>query len=205
MSPFYASPSESELVELANRIAQGDTVAENRLVQLYSERVRVMATHRTRDPEASKELVDDVMMAAIQALRSGKVRETGRLGAFIHGTAKNLINNFQRSRSRRPIMGQLPDNLPGLDGTDILESNSDFDQVWRSIEQLDARDRELLRLLFVEGKTPEEIAAHMGLTSDAVRQRKCRALKRLKAHFGKRRKQAAPDLQTEGDVWTANP
>lgn len=205
MLPFYASPSESELTELANRIAQGDTVAENRLVQLYAKRVRVMAMHRTRDPEASKELVNDVMMAVIQALRSGKVRETGRLGAFIHGTAVNLINNFQRSRRRRPIMGQIPDNLPGLDGAEVLESNSDFDRVWRGIEQLGSRDRELLRFLFVEGMSLKEIATRMGLTSDAVRQRKCRALRQLKAHFGAQRKQAAPGCQTEEDAWTAIP
>lgn len=193
MSPFYTFPAESELVELADRIAQGDTVAENRLVWLYSQRVRAMAMHRTRDAEASKELADDVMMAAIQALRSGKVRETVRLGAFIHGTAVNLINNFQRSRRRRPIMGQLPNDLPGLDGAEILESKSDFDHVWRGVEHLGAGDREVLQFLYVEGMNLKEIAIRLGLKQDVVRQRKYRALKHLMAQYNESHNQGTPD------------
>lgn len=185
MSPLHASPTESELVELANLIAHGDTGAENRLMQLYATRVRSMAMRRTRDPEASKEIVDDVMMGAIQALRSGKVREPGRLGAFVYGTAVNLISNHERSRRRRPITGELLDDLPGLDVAEIMESNSDFDHVVRGIEQLEPGDREVLRFLFVDGMSLGEVAIRLGLTADAVRQRKSRALKHLKAHFNK--------------------
>jgi DNA-directed RNA polymerase specialized sigma24 family protein len=153
MSPFYTFPAESELVELADRIAQGDTVAENRLVWLYSERV----------------------------------------GAFIHGTAVNLINNFQRSRRRRPIMGQLPNDLPGLDGAEILESKSDFDHVWRGVEHLGAGDREVLQFLYVEGMNLKEIAIRLGLKPDVVRQRKYRALKHLMAQYSESHDQGTPD------------
>lgn len=183
MSPLHASPTESELLELANRIANGDTGAENRLVQMYAARVRSMAMRRTRDPEAAKEIVDDVLMGAIQALRRRKVREPERLGAFVYGTAMKLISNYQRSRRRRPITEELMNDLPGLDAAAIMEGNSDFDHIVRGIEQLESDDREVLRFLIVDGMTLGEVAIRLGLTAGAVRQRKSRALKHLKAHF----------------------
>ena len=192
MSPFFATPAASELVDLADRIARGDTVAENRLVLLYAERVRIMAINRTGDREASKEIADDVMMAAIQALRRDKVRDKERLGAFVHGIAVNVINNFLRTRGRRPAMGQLPDDLPASDGAELEESRNRLDWVLRGIAQLSPRDREVLQLAFVDGMSSKEVAQQMGLTQDVVRQRKCRALNHLKAHLGKPL-EAAPD------------
>jgi RNA polymerase sigma-70 factor (ECF subfamily) len=188
MSPLQTSPTESELLELANRIAHGDTGAENRLVKLYTARVRSMAMRRTRDPEAAKEIVDDVMMGTIQALRRGKVREPGRLGAFVYGTAVKLISNYERSRRRRPITEELMNDFPGLDTAEIMEANSDFDHIVRGIEQLESDDREVLRFLVVDGMSLGEVAIRLGLTAGAVRQRKSRALKHLKAHFDEPRK-----------------
>ena len=197
MSPFSATPAAGELADLADRIAHGDAVAENRLVSLYAERVRVMARHRTGDPEASKEIADDVLMAAIQALRKNHVRDTARLGAFIHGTAVNLINNFLRSRHRRPAMGQLPEDLPANDGAEREESHSRLEWVLRGIARLSPRDREVLQFAFVDGMSSKEVAQRMGLTEDVVRQRKCRALNHLKMQLGNPRRHDLPDRGDE--------
>jgi len=108
------------------------------------------------------------------------VRDTERLGAFIHGTAINLINNFLRSRSRRPRSEELPEDLPLPDATDVLERDCDRELLQRSFARLEPGDREVLSLTLVDGLDPEDIARRIGLSGAAVRQRKSRALKRLR-------------------------
>ena len=48
----------------------------------------------------------------------------------------------------------------------------------RALATLDATDRKILLLTLVEGLKPGEIGARLGLTSEIVRARKSRALKK---------------------------
>lgn len=180
MSSNPETPSEDESPALALRVARGDRLAENEFVQRYAGRVMAMAMVRIRDREAARELVNDVLMATIRALRQDAVRDGARLGAFIHGTALNLINNFLRSSNRRPQTEALPDELPEPSVADLPEHDCDLVLLRRSIARLDAIDREVLTLTLDEGLEPEEIARRTGLTPEAVRQRKRRALQRLR-------------------------
>jgi len=180
MSSKPETVSENETQELAERVAQGDRAAENQIVQQYAGRVMAMAVVRTRDREVASELVNDVLMATIEALRRGTIRDTARLGAFIHGIAANLINNFLRSGKRRPRPDPLSEDVPAPDAADTVERDCELALLQRKIARLDERDREVLTLTLAEGLEPEDIARRTGLSQEAVRQRKSRALKRLR-------------------------
>ncbi len=168
-----------DLAQLAERIRQGDPAAENRLVRHFHGRVLAMALVRTRDREAARELANDVLMAAIEALRRGSVHDTARLGAFIHGIAVNLVNNHLRALIRRPRGEPLGEDLAGPDEGRRLERDSDRALVQRLIAELPERDRRILTLTLVDGLRSGEIAARMGLAHDVVRQAKSRAIRRL--------------------------
>ena len=180
MSSNPETSSEDESAALVARIARGDRLAEDQVVQKYAGRVMAMAVVRVHDREAARELVNDVLMAAIKALRQGAIRDTARLGAFIHGTALNLINNFLRSSNRHPRPETLTGDPPALNAAESPEHDYDLALLRRSIARLDAIDREVLTLTLDEGLEPEEIARCTGLSSEAVRQRKRRALQRLR-------------------------
>lgn len=180
MSNNADTPEQGETVDLARRVARGDRAAEELLVRKYSGRILAMVIARTRDREAARELANDALMVTVQALRNGTIRDTGRLGAFIHGTAVNLINNRLRVNSRQPPMDALSDDLPGPDGAELIERDSDLTLLHRGIAGLDPRDRQVLTLTLVNGLGPGDIARRTGLTEEAVRQRKSRALKRLR-------------------------
>ena len=43
------------------------------------------------------------MLAAVRALRREQLRDPERLaGGFVYGTARNVLNNYLRTRSRLP-------------------------------------------------------------------------------------------------------
>lgn len=96
------------LRNLVERIRQGDEVAETEFVRRFTQRIFVMSFVRTRDREAARDLVQEVLMAVIGALRKGQLQNPERLPAFVHGTARNLINNQLRSARQRP-----PGTTPG--------------------------------------------------------------------------------------------
>jgi DNA-directed RNA polymerase specialized sigma24 family protein len=85
---------------LFERIRLGDAAAEGELVESFGGRVYAMAVARTSDRRASRDLVQDVLWAVIQALRGGHLRAPDKPAAFVSGTARSLINNYCPTRAR---------------------------------------------------------------------------------------------------------
>ena len=179
MEGLPSATSAGELRSLAERIRQGDASAETELVHEFTHRIFVMAVVRTRDREAARELTQDVLMAVIGALRKGQLQDPDKLAAFVHGTARNLINNQLRSQSQRPPLEPLPEDLAQACSADQLEDAERMRLVHEAIEGFGQEDRNILLMTLVEGHKPGEIAAALGLTSEVVRTRKLRALKKV--------------------------
>jgi RNA polymerase sigma factor (sigma-70 family) len=170
--------------ELARRIHDGDRAAEARFARLYCDCVFAMALARTGERRAARELMDDVLMAVILALRHGALRDQRRLGGFVYGTAANTINAYFRRRSRQPGTIALDPALPSEDALDEREDDDRRRTVQAAMSLLDPRDRQILQLSLAEGLKPCEIAARLGLSPVTVRQRKCRALRALVVSVG---------------------
>lgn len=178
MGPRSAT-SAGELRNLVERIRQGDASAETELVHEFAHRIFVMGVVRTHDREAARELVQDVLMAVIGALRKGQLQDADKLAAFVHGTARNLINNQLRTESQRPPREPLSEDLAQPSLVEQLEDAERVRLVHQALERLGPEDRKILWMTLVEGHKPGEIAAALGLTSEVVRTRKLRAVKKV--------------------------
>src|SRR5262249_25097606 len=164
---------------LAARVGRGDPVAESELVARFRPGLLAMLRFRTRDPEVAQELANDTLMAAVGALRSGKLRESERLAGFVHGIARNLLNHFFRRRASVPPLEPLEDHARLLQAPDDREVRERRAVVRQAIDQLEDVDRLVLALTLLEGLKPGEIALRIRLSPEAVRMRKSRALKRV--------------------------
>jgi RNA polymerase sigma factor (sigma-70 family) len=170
--------TDEQLRTLAERIRKGEPSAEEEFVRLFSPRIAFLARIRTRDREAARDLTQDVMLAVVLAVRNGQLRAGERLAAFVYGTARNLINNHQRTRARRPREDPIDSSLHLDSPPDPVEDNQRLALVLRALGSLDSIDRRILLLTLGGGLKPGEIAARLGLTSEVVRTRKSRALKK---------------------------
>jgi RNA polymerase sigma factor (sigma-70 family) len=170
------SPQASHLVQLAVRVFSGDVTAEEEIVRLFQRPVRAFVLMSTGIPQLADELVQEVMWAAICALREGRVEQPAQMGAFIRGIARNLIADHARARAREKL-SPLPDDLPHPgSGHELFERNHAARQ---AIATLDPHEQAVLLLALVDGLGPEEIGRRLGVTGEVVRQRKSRALRRL--------------------------
>lgn len=171
--------SPAEQSALAARVAAGEAGAEEEFARFYRPRVLSVMRARLRDWEAAGELANDALMASLQALRARRITHADRLSAFVAGTARNVANNYIRTRARQPRSEPLDDELPGVDPVQEIEDRERRAQVRREIERLDTTDRAVLEMTLVDGLKPGEIAARLGLSPEVVRQRKSRAVRKM--------------------------
>ena len=162
---------------LAERVRTGEPSAEEELVSLFNDRIRFLVLARTRDPETARDLTQEVMLAVVRALRDEQLREPEHLAGFVYGTARNVINNYLRTRNRLPREESI-DAADHLASPPAVDNSERIGLVRRALGSLNSTDRQILLLTLVEGLKPGEIGTRLGLTSEIVRARKSRALKK---------------------------
>jgi RNA polymerase sigma factor (sigma-70 family) len=138
-----------------------------------------MGVVRTHDREAARDLVQDVLIAVIGSLRKGQLLDPDKLAAFVHGTARNLINNRLRTERQQPQLEPLSENLAQACLSEELEYAERTRLVLQAMNRLGDKDRQILWMTLVEGRGPAEIASSLGLSSEVVRTRKGRAIRKV--------------------------
>ena len=178
MADVFLSPEEQG--SLAARIQSGDRSAEVDLVRWFGGRILALLIARTRDPDAAQDLFQEVMLAALSSLRTGQLREPEKLAAYLQGTARNVANGYIRGRMLRRFKDDpIPIDLAAATESDAAEGVEREEMVRRALGDLDQIDRDILTRTLVDGSKPGEIASLLGLSSEAVRQRKSRAVKKV--------------------------
>ena len=106
--------------------------------------------------------------------------------AWVFGVARNIIRNQWRSNGRRQrLTERLKQIRDGnrLEPEGIVLRKSVDAAVLEALDKLRPADAEILRLAAWEELSGPEIAAILGISSDAVHQRLSRAKKRLAKHL----------------------
>ena len=156
----------------------------------FWKRLSVFAARRLRDRSAGEDVAQETLRRVIEALRENKIEKLEALPAFVFQTARNICLHHGRSTKREE--GALTRFRGGMrmssseedDPLAALVDASRRAEVQRALERLDADDRELLRLLYVDAFKTTEIAERLGIDAGTLRVRKHRALKRLAEFVG---------------------
>lgn len=165
---------------LVQAIQEGDRGAEHAFVERYLRPVKAMLLARSRNPDLAADVLQDVMMDAISALRRGQLREPAKLSSFVIGIARNRLNNHYRSSVRQPESLEFPDLLPdSSSNAEKLEAQERETLAMDAISSLDPIDKTILQMTLVDGLKPGIIAQRLSLNPDVVRQRKLRATRRV--------------------------
>ena len=169
----------TEQAALVERIAGGDRAAEGRVAELFAPAVQAMARARARGAVDAQDVCQDVLLAVITALRQGRLRDSERLGPFVAGVARNVINSYLRQRQSRSTEPLSEAASPVADLRDEM-ARRERDQTLRTaLSEVSASDRQILLLTLVEGLKPGEVATKLSLDAQVVRARKSRALRRV--------------------------
>lgn len=178
-----ANPAASASETLVGRIRSGEEAAEDELVTLYKRPVFAIAAARTGDREAAGDLTQEVLMAVLQAVRNGQVRESDKLAAFIQGTARNLINNYFRSRGRRAECSLEVVTAASIDPVEEQETAERSRLLRHELQSYSTLDQQILLFSLVDGHSLAEVAKRLKMSYEAVRARKSRLVRKITKKF----------------------
>ena len=172
--------SDAALVE---KIGAGEREAEAELFRRLARRLRLYALRHLRNQDAAADLVQQVLLRALEALRARRLREPEKLASFVLGICRMTMLDLRRGMQRRerlldrfgseiPIPGRAPG--PSLD----------HDLLRRCLESLGERERTVLVMTFYAEQSGAEVSEVLGISEANVRTVRHRAILHLRACMG---------------------
>src|SRR4029450_7816028 len=86
--------------DLARRIAERDREAEAEMCRRMAPRIRLYGLRHLRSPSAADDLVQQVLLKILEALRTARLREPDKLAQFVLGTCRMIVLDLRRSSHR---------------------------------------------------------------------------------------------------------
>jgi RNA polymerase sigma-70 factor (ECF subfamily) len=169
---------------LAREAARGDQRAFAALVARHQDGVMHLVSRFCHDTAGIEDLAQEVFVKAylnLQALRNGAVFK-----GWLHRIAANTcIDWLRRHKAELGVIGGLEENLPDERDLARVEARDARRRLEAAMSVLGPKDRLLMVLLGIEGKSVEEVSHITGLTSVNVKVRAFRARRKLKAFLEK--------------------
>jgi len=167
-------PALQEEAQVAAAIVQGirggDSDAETRMVERYSNGLRFLLLRRVHDDERVQDLLQDTFFIAISKLREVDLDSPERLAGYLRGIAIRVALNAGRRRQREPYameaeaVAQIPDREPRQ--FDHVAREQTLTAVHKLLRSMPVkRDREILTRFYVEDQDKDEICRALALDS----------------------------------------
>lgn len=158
-------------------ILDGSPGFESEFAERFLPRVRAFFRVRVTNPELVEELTQETIVAALLALRAGKLRDHDALEPFVLGIARRQQAEALRTQARDHAAA-VGDEIEDALAPAALAPEWTL-TIRGELEALERADQRILWLILVEGFRPAEVARELGLSEEAIRQRKSRLLRRL--------------------------
>lgn len=164
---------------LAVRIADGDYEAEAEVCRRMGPRIRLYGLRHLRLASAADDLVQQVLLKMLEALRAGRLREPEKLAQFVLGTCRMTMVDLRRTvrRQERLLAEFGPDLIPDQPPMPRLEGA----QLARCVQMLKEPERSVVVLTFYDEQTAAEAAGFLGISEANVRVIRHRAVRQLRA------------------------
>jgi RNA polymerase sigma-70 factor (ECF subfamily) len=164
--------------DLALRISQGDQEAEAEVCRRMAPRIQLYGLRHLRSSSAADDLVQQVLLTMLEALRAGRLRDSDKLPQFVLGICRMTVLGLRRSarRQERLLVEFGSDLVPDPAPSPML----DDDQLARCVRSLKERERSVVVLTFYHEQTAAETAAFLALSESNVRVIRYRAIRQLR-------------------------
>lgn len=121
----------------------------------------------------AEDLVEDAFIKAWEAIEKGA--EIENFKAFIYRSVRNVCISFLRKK--RETVGE--EYIPEVDD-EIIDTSVRDAKIWKAIDELPTKCREIFLMSKRDGLTNEEIAEELGLSIKTVKNQMTKAFARLR-------------------------
>ena len=177
----------SNETELLQASIGGSREAFGSIVERYQSLICGITYSATGDLSKSEELAQETFIRAWKGL--GGLKEAGKFRGWLCTIARNVVKTAIRQRNRdvTESAGSITDSA-GIESSEpgpVEQAISKEQQamVWGALERIPENYREPIVLFYRQKQSIDEVAAGLGLSEDAVKQRLSRGRKMLKAEI----------------------
>ena len=178
--------SDAELVRHIAAAGSETARAEAVLYQRFAARIELYG-RRHLGVSAAQDLVQQVILRVLVAIRAGRLRAPEALPSFVLGTCRNVSWDTRRTERRQDALAleeelsaQLPEGSADAPEQRWLEQ-SDVVRLFRCMGGLPEREASVVRMSFWEDQSAEEIGERVGASAGNVRVIRHRALAKLQS------------------------
>lgn len=169
------------------RLASGDPAIERHFSLYFGDLLSLKLRVRIRSAQLIEDIRQETLMRVLQIVRKGGVEHPERFGAFVSAVCNNVLMEQVRAESRHERAeseAEPIDDRIDLDAPLITRQRKR--QVESVLDDLPPKDRNLLRLLFLEDRDRLELCRQYGVTEDYLRVLLHRAKSRFRELYSTR-------------------
>src|SRR5262245_39149162 len=157
-------PVELSDADLVERVALGHQEAEAEMCRRMGPRIRLYGLRHLRSAAAADDLVQQVLLKTLEALRAGRLRDSDKLAPFVLGTCRMTVLDLRRTTRRQ-------EQLLTKFGADLVPAQPpppplDGGRLAGCVQALKERERSVVVMTFYDEETAARTAAFLG-TSEA--------------------------------------
>lgn len=172
--------------EYVDRLRDGEPETEAHFVSYFGQILGIMLRARRLPPERVDDIRQEALTRVIAILRrDGGIREPERFGAFVSSVCKNVLRENARDWAKNQSLQEnqidVPDKIADLERS--LISKETKKKVREILNEMNPRDRDLLRAIFLEEKDKDEICTQFGADREYLRVLLYRAKERFRSSF----------------------
>src|SRR5262245_31973383 len=171
--------------DLMRRVLEGDEMAFRNLFRRYSPAAKGLAVRVVRQPSMAEEIVQEAFLALWRD-PSAYREERGSVRAWLLSTVHHrAVDAVRREEAhRRRARTAEPETLVEPDVSEAVVEEADLvdtrDRVRSALGSIPADQRQVLELMYFEGKTQSAIAEELGIPLGTVKSRTLLGMRRLR-------------------------
>lgn len=169
-----------------DRLRFGDFRTQQHFVDYFGELIRLKATGRLRSIAAVEDVRQETLTRVLRLLTEQCIRQPERLGAFVNSVCNNVLREHHRSRAREiPADAELVNDIldPSMSVLEAVAQRQLQQRVRQILDELPEKDRCLLKALFLEERSKDELCRDFGVTRDYLRVLVHRAKQSFKSYY----------------------
>ena len=167
------------------RLRAEDFRTQEHFVAYFSELLHLKLRARLRSKQDIEDVRQETFARVFAALRKEQgIREPERIGAFVNAVCMNVLRERYRSPAAEPLedgAAELPDR--GENVIDVIAYKQTQQRVREVLDTLPERDRRIIKEIFIDERSKDEVCQNYGVTRDYLRVLLHRAKQAFKSQY----------------------
>ena len=169
------------------RLASGDADIERHFSAYFGDLLQLKLRVRIRSAHLIEDICQETLLRVLQVVRKRGVEHPERFGAFVSAVCNNVLMEQVRAEAKHDRAD--PESDPADESIDLdapLVNQQRMRQVESVLAELQEKDRDLLRLFFLEERDRSELCRRYQVSEEYLRVLLHRAKARFKSKYTKK-------------------